>query len=62
VVVVEGPRHARVLGQLLLNGDADAALGKQALQLLKGLGSMLYMFIFGKIWHFFDPKISIFYA
>jgi hypothetical protein len=37
VVVVEGPGHAGVLGQLLLDGDADAALGEQTLQLFEGL-------------------------
>ncbi len=37
VVVVEGPGHAGVLGQLLLDGDADAALGEQPLQLFEGL-------------------------
>ena len=37
VVVGEGPSDPRVLGQLLLDSDADPALGKKPLQLLTGL-------------------------
>ncbi len=37
VIVVEGPGDTGVLGQLLLDGDADPALGEQTLQFFEGL-------------------------
>jgi len=37
VIVVEGTRHAGVLGQLLLDGDTDPALGEQTFKFFEGL-------------------------